>query len=409
MILVSIAPIALVACKSGGGDTSIDASDGDPDGAMPDGPSAPLAPTIVRAPRTVLTHSGGTAVFFVVATGSDLNYEWQSIELGTVIKSGPEPFLERPNQDTADDGDCYRVTVSNSLGSVSSEDACKSVEALSYDFNADRGTVEPEGDVALGYGNGLLAVLGNVFTGVVGLPFPGEVFPFATTYSTPGGCGYAGQYLGTIIDGVPVTTAMQLPLGKHQVAYAWEGCRESPDQPLPVHGSVLVTYDFPTTLGIGSYTIYLSGFQGRVKPADVQFTVNGILDFTASRATAGEDTVDDIEIIAREDLTIATSNALVYRKDTSVDHKILLERTIGPSGSASTTIETRIGDFPMKMYDVGGSAAIVNNSSTLPLETMFPGAGSGPLHVYAKGDGASSSVLMAELTFNGGSFSVTGP
>ncbi|MGE0547997.1 MAG: hypothetical protein AB7O24_28730 [Kofleriaceae bacterium] len=400
--LASIAFVTLPACKSGGGDSTDAALDHD--GAMPDGPSTPAAPVIVRAPRLVRTHDGGTAVFFVIATGTNLNYEWRSLELGTVIKSGPEPFLERSDQDHAtDDGDCYRVTVSNALGSVSSDEACKSVGELSYDFNADGGTVEPDSSVASGYGNSLLAVIGNVLPGVVGLSLPGMVFPFATTLGPGEMCGYSGSFLGTIVDGVPVTTSSPPPLGQHQLAFAWEDCRDSSDEPITVHGSVLVTYNFPTTLGVGSYTVYLSGFSGPVKPLDVGYTMNGIVDITSTRMTVGADTVDDIELIPADDLSIAPSSGAVFRKKTTIEHKILIERTVGPSGPASTTVETRIQDFPMAMYDIGGLAATVHNASNDPVVTMFPGAGSGPLHVHAT-EGSSSSVLMGELVFNGGGF-----
>jgi hypothetical protein len=411
--LVTLAALALLvlgACKPGPGGASDGGSNGGDDGGTLDGGTdggadggtvVEVAPTIVRPPGTVQTHSGGTAVLFVVATGGNLTYEWQSLESGTTIKSGPEPFLVRPGHSDADDGDCYRVRVSNSKGSVTTEDACKEVDVLTYDFNADDGPVEADGDLAAAYGNSVLALIGNLVPGVVGLTIPGTVFPFGTTLTKQQSCGYAGGFLGATLDGVPVTTDTALPLGEHQLSFAWEECRDSPDETIGRDGALLVTYDFPQTLGVGTFTVAMSGFIGPSRPFDGAYRMNGVVTVTTTRSMVGADTVDDIDLVPRDDLSIWAFGGL-FRKSSPATPKLTVKRTVGPSGFASMTSQTRIGDFPMATYDVQGLAATTFNGDTGTLMTSFPAAGSGQVKVSAQATGSPSSVLMGELTFNGG-------
>jgi DNA/RNA endonuclease G (NUC1) len=93
-----------------------------------DGQSAAGAPGIVAQPTSQTTVVGGSATFSVTATGdATLTYQWLHDDLE--IAGATAPTLTLNNVQAADVG-AYTVTVSNSIGSVTSNDASLVVTGL---------------------------------------------------------------------------------------------------------------------------------------------------------------------------------------------------------------------------------------------------------------------------------------
>jgi hypothetical protein len=105
------ASLFLAAC--GGGSTSTPGSD-------------PSAPTISTQPANQSINAGQTATFTVVAAGAaPLSYQWQLN--GTAIVGATAASYTTPVATTADSGQQFRVVVTNSLGSITSNIATLTV------------------------------------------------------------------------------------------------------------------------------------------------------------------------------------------------------------------------------------------------------------------------------------------
>lgn len=90
--------------------------------------SAPTAPTITTQPVSQTVTAGQTATFSVVATGTaPLAYQWQ--KNGTNISAATAASYTTPVTTTADSGEQFRVLVSNSAGSATSNVATLTVNA----------------------------------------------------------------------------------------------------------------------------------------------------------------------------------------------------------------------------------------------------------------------------------------
>ncbi len=87
-----------------------------------------VAPTITSHPSNVTVAAGQSASFTVAASGTaPLTYQWQ--RNGQVIPSATSPTLTLPSTTTADNGALFRAMVSNSAGSVLSNQATLTVLA----------------------------------------------------------------------------------------------------------------------------------------------------------------------------------------------------------------------------------------------------------------------------------------
>lgn len=85
-------------------------------------PSAATAPSIMAHPADRTVAPGEAASFSTTATGSNpLNYQWQ--RNGTAISGAVSASYTTPPVNVADDGAQFRVVVSNSLGSATSNPA----------------------------------------------------------------------------------------------------------------------------------------------------------------------------------------------------------------------------------------------------------------------------------------------
>ena len=88
--------------------------------------AAPVAPTITTQPANQTVAAGQTATFSVVASGTaPLTYQWQ--KNGSAISGATATSYTTPVTTTADSGELFRVVVSNSVGSVTSNSATLTV------------------------------------------------------------------------------------------------------------------------------------------------------------------------------------------------------------------------------------------------------------------------------------------
>ena len=88
--------------------------------------AAPVAPTITTQPANQTVTAGQTATFSVVASGTaPLTYQWQ--KNGSAISGATATSYTTPVTTTADSGELFRVVVSNSAGSVTSNSATLTV------------------------------------------------------------------------------------------------------------------------------------------------------------------------------------------------------------------------------------------------------------------------------------------
>jgi hypothetical protein len=107
----------VIVSNSGGAVTSLGAN-------LTVEPALPDPPVIVQHPQSLSLAEGTNATFSVVATGSNLNYQWQ--KNSSNISGATNSTLDIYSIDTGDAAN-YRVVVSNTGGSVTSNQASLSV------------------------------------------------------------------------------------------------------------------------------------------------------------------------------------------------------------------------------------------------------------------------------------------
>ena len=89
---------------------------------------APVAPSITTQPSSVTITAGQTATFSVTATGTaPLSYQWS--QNGTAISGATSASYTTPAETTSASGTQFTVTVSNSVGNVTSNAATLTVNA----------------------------------------------------------------------------------------------------------------------------------------------------------------------------------------------------------------------------------------------------------------------------------------
>jgi len=114
LLCVLLLGATLVNC--GGGTTSVSSP----------APSNTTSPSIATQPTTTTISAGQTATFTVVAMGSaPLTYQWQKNDVA--IAGATSSTYTTPAVATADNGSTFRVVVSNSAGSVTSDAATLAV------------------------------------------------------------------------------------------------------------------------------------------------------------------------------------------------------------------------------------------------------------------------------------------
>ncbi|MFZ3169883.1 MAG: immunoglobulin domain-containing protein [Candidatus Methanoperedens sp.] len=144
---------------------------------------APALPTITTHPANQNVIAGQTATFSVVATGTFLSYQWQ--KNGTNIPGATGVSYTTPPTALSDNGGIFRVIVSNSAGSVTSNPATLTVTSSSTPPGI---TTQPSSQTV---NAGLVATFSVVAAGSAPLTYQwrknGAAIPGATdsTYTTP--------------------------------------------------------------------------------------------------------------------------------------------------------------------------------------------------------------------------------
>ena len=354
------------------------------------------APVIVRQPTNPHSVQDGSALMFLVARGENLNYEWHANSFGTIVKTGPEPFLLRAGDLAHVGQSCYYVVVSNAAGSVTSDLGCITVEDLTENLDPSDPALEDRYVIAEGYGSTLFGIAqtgAGQLTGAT--PFPGGRTSIPRAVEAARGCLFGGSYAGTTLDGQALTTAALLPLGQHTISLIWNSCRETEDDVDGLAGGMLVHYDFPNEFGVGSFTMHLSGIGREFS------TMNGTLQVTQTRSvnSLGKQ-VDDVDITIGEDFSAGN-----LRKTTTFYNTIEVLRTMNVE---ATAIEAADVDFDLilTVFDGNGYAATAGQESGGVMHLIFdpvPGDNNIPAHRSNSTFGA----LLGDLPNGAPSASVT--
>jgi hypothetical protein len=294
-------------------------------------------PAIARQPNNPIALEHGSAMLFVAASGEDLTYEWRRAG-GTVVKSGPEPFLLLTNLFTSENGDCYYVVVSNDDGIETSEQGCLTVDNI--DWRLDPSDDPENGDdrgYALGFGDSLMKITQTVTGPLTGRS--GGAIGFPLEFGPPEDC-WMGSYGGAVIDGVMWTPGATLPLGRHTLSEAWDECLTDPDDTSAQTATYLVEYDFPQTWGVGTITIHVS-----------ERYFNGSLHAMVTSTGSGGTRADEFEIVIPQDFSAGDLK-------TMNEHSISVERRYTSDG---LSVDEAFVDFDVLMsaFDADGSAGTI--------------------------------------------------
>ena len=330
------------------------------------------APVIVRQPTSPHSVQDGSALMFLVATGENLNYEWHGNAFGTIVKTGPEPFLLRAG-DLAPVGEhCYYVVVSNAAGSVTSDLGCITVEDLTENLDPSDPALEDRYLIADGYGGMLFGIAQTGAGLLTGSTLFGGDRTFINRFAEAAhSCLFGGSFLGTTLDGQVVPNNTLLPLGQHTISMLWNSCRETEDD-IGLEGGMLVHYDFPNEFGVGSFTMRLSGLGHAFS------TMNGTLEVTQTRGvnSLGR-TVDDVDITIMDNFSSG-----FFRKTSGFYNTIEVLRTLNADGTAMVDTDVDF-DLILTAFDGNGYAATVGQESGGIMHLIFdpvPGDNNIPAH-----------------------------
>lgn len=121
--------------------------------------AAPTAPSISTQPLSQTIVVGQTATFSVSASGTGpLSYQWN--KNGTAVGSATSPSYTTPATTSADNGEQFTVTVTNSVSSVTSNVAALTVNPATLVLNANTTSLN-FGTVNLGSSGGLSVTFTN--------------------------------------------------------------------------------------------------------------------------------------------------------------------------------------------------------------------------------------------------------
>jgi hypothetical protein len=128
------------------------------------------APSITQQPANATVAEGATATFTVVASGTaPLSYQWY--KNGAAVSGATAASYTTPAASAADNGAKFKVTVSNSVGSVTSNEATLTVTSASGPvlwWKLDDGSGTAASDSSGNGNNGTLANSPTWTTGKVG-------------------------------------------------------------------------------------------------------------------------------------------------------------------------------------------------------------------------------------------------
>jgi hypothetical protein len=122
--------------------------------------AASTAPTITTQPASQIVNLGQTALFSVTATGTaPLTYQWTAN--GSAISGATSASYTAPATTTSNSGSLFSVTVTNSAGSVTSNNATLTVNAALISSLTANPSSLALGNVNTGGNNTLTATLTN--------------------------------------------------------------------------------------------------------------------------------------------------------------------------------------------------------------------------------------------------------
>jgi acid phosphatase len=127
-VVIAIANL-LAACSGGGGSTTPTSSTPPGSGGSGPAPPAATAPVIETQPANATATDGQSATFKVVASGTaPLEYQWA--KNSSDISGATAPSYTTTPTTTSDNGAVFSVKISNAAGSVTSNKAVLTVQAL---------------------------------------------------------------------------------------------------------------------------------------------------------------------------------------------------------------------------------------------------------------------------------------
>jgi len=165
-------------------------------GSNANSPAVVVAPAISAQPTDQSVPMGLVATFSVVASGSNLQYQWS--KNGAAIAGATESTYVSPSTAFSDTGESFTVTVSNSAGNIQSAAATLTVTARAPKAGDLRFAQVDAASTVNGYGNAgtglftdLLGRMAQDYSPSLGTPFvvgPGECATVPVTDGT--GCAW---------------------------------------------------------------------------------------------------------------------------------------------------------------------------------------------------------------------------
>ncbi len=210
-----------------------------------------VAPQIIGQPSNQRTRVGQSATFTVMASGTSIRYQWS--KNGVAIAGATAASYNTPIAEAGDDGESFSVTIANSLGSATSNNALLKVGARAPQpsdlrFQQVAAPSTTPGLRPGGTHSNVVSGLGQFFGNDIGTPLtigagncaPGVGNPlnciwFFSTFGLPSGvAGLTTNYQGfnanvfpvdselhSLVNGRNVFTSLDLELTNSAYAVSW--------------------------------------------------------------------------------------------------------------------------------------------------------------------------------------------
>ena len=322
-------------------------------------------PVIAHHPTDVRAHEHASALFFVVASGENLSYEWIGAGGAVVKNASPEPFLERGTMAGLSDSDrCYRVIVRNAAGSVTSEPGCLEVMPIVGDSDPTDENELDDWSLAEAYGNSILKIVQHAAGPITGPGLAAGISSVPRLLGPGRNCLGGGEFVGSTLDGRVVTQVTSVPLGRHSLSMIWRECGNGDvDEPSDQVGGIMIDYDFPGVFGVGSYTLYFSGY------GEDWLVLNGILKVTSAQTVSGTGRpLDEFVITVMQDFSVAQLRCeCVYTPEIELTRRLNTDQTMANDATL------RFDDLRFNAWNESGLLGTVyrRSSSSSDIELHF--------------------------------------
>lgn len=259
----------------------------------------PVAPTITIPPSSVTVSVGDVATFTVTACGTGpLYYQWQ--KNGVDIANARSWYYITPAAQSSNNGDQYRVRVTNAQGNPTSSAATLTVSGVSSGTAPVITTVSPSTLTGLPTGQTqLIRIIGSGFTGSSTLTFNDGVTPYTgrvpsswsaneLDYNISVGTNQASWSV-VVVNGAQtsnmkyftVNAPSAAPTGSLVVNLSPSGATSAGAQWL-LNGSYHNSGDVVTALTPGQYTVSFKSISGYTTPASQIVTTTASTQTTAN-------------------------------------------------------------------------------------------------------------------------------